>query len=111
MKRDFRRLALLFAFALAGGSLTAQDKQAPVEPAESEARYLKGVDLFQQGKNAEAEQAFREALELNPKNTRALMGQVEVMVADKRPKEAVDLLQGEATKYPDRVDLRMALGN
>ena len=111
MKMDFRRLALLFAFALAGGSLTAQNKRAAVEPAESEARYLKGVDLFQQGKNAEAEQAFREALELNPKNTRALMGQVEVMVADKRPKEAVDLLQSEVTKYPDRVDLRMALGN
>jgi beta-lactamase regulating signal transducer with metallopeptidase domain/Flp pilus assembly protein TadD len=107
--------AVLFAFAVllpaAGGYLKAQDKPAAVQPAESEARYQKGVDLLQQKKYAAAEQAFREALELNPKNTRALMGQVEVLVADKRPQEAIDLLQGEVTKYPERVDLRLALGN
>jgi tetratricopeptide (TPR) repeat protein len=111
MKMDFKRLAVLFACAVVGGSLMAQDKPAAVQPAESNARYLKGVNLFQQGKYTEAEQAFREALELNPKNTQALMGQVEVMVADKRPQEAVELLQGEVTKYPERIDLRMALGN
>lgn len=107
--------AVLFSMAVllpaAGGYLKAQDKPAAVQPAESDARYQKGVDLLQQKKYADAEQAFREALDLNPKNTRALMGQVEVMVADKRPQEAIELLQGEVTKYPDRLDLRLALGN
>jgi tetratricopeptide (TPR) repeat protein len=105
MKMNLNRL--LFAVLAAFFTLLPLVAQ----PAESDARYQKGVDLLRQKKYAEAEQAFREALELNPKNTRALMGQVEVMVADKRPQEAIDLLQGEVTKYPERVDLRLALGN
>ena len=95
---------------MAGGCLKAQDKPAP-KPAESDARYQKGVDLMQAGKLAEAEAAFRDAVALNPDNTRALMGQVEVMVAEKKPQEALDLLQDQVAKYPERIDLRMALGN
>lgn len=89
----------------------AQEKPAAPQPAEADACYQKGVALMQAGKLAEAEEAFQQAVELDPRNTRALMGQVEILMARKKPQEALDLLQDQVTKYPERVDFRLALGN
>src|SRR5581483_4610276 len=62
-------------------------------------------------KYKEAEEAFRRAYQLNPANSRGLLGVVETYLAQNKTQQAIDTLQDELSKHPDRLDVRLALGN
>lgn len=70
-----------------------------------------GVVHLAEKKYREAEAAFQRAYQLNPNNHRGLMGIVETYVAQNRPDEAIGLLRQEARRAPDKVELRVAIGN
>jgi tetratricopeptide (TPR) repeat protein len=70
-----------------------------------------GVVNLAQGKYKEANDAFRRTYELNPANSRGLMGMVETEMAENKPDEAIKVLQAEAAKSPNRLDVQLALGN
>ncbi|HEY1493607.1 MAG TPA: tetratricopeptide repeat protein, partial [Candidatus Solibacter sp.] len=55
--------------------------------------------------------AFRRAYQLNPANSRGLMGIVETYMAQNKTDEAVKILQAECEKAPNRMDLLASLGN
>jgi tetratricopeptide (TPR) repeat protein len=59
----------------------------------------------------DAEQSFKKAYELNPANSRGLMGMVETDMAQNKPDAALQLLAAESRKAPNRVDLLIGLGN
>ena len=107
-------LAACFTIAVmlpvAGGYLKAQENRPPESGAFTE-QFKRGVDLLQQKRYAEADQAFRDAQEIDSNSSRALMGQVEVRMSQNKWQEALELLQNEVNRHPKRVDLRLALGN
>jgi tetratricopeptide (TPR) repeat protein len=70
-----------------------------------------GVVNLAQGKYKEAHDAFQRTHELNPANSRGLMGLVETEMAENKPDEAIKILQAEAAKSPNRLDIPLALGN
>jgi tetratricopeptide (TPR) repeat protein len=70
-----------------------------------------GVVNLAQGKYREAHDAFQRTHELNPANSRGLMGLVETEMAENKPDEAIKILQAEAAKSPNRLDIQLALGN
>jgi tetratricopeptide (TPR) repeat protein len=70
-----------------------------------------GVVNLAQGKYKEANDAFKRTYELNPANSRGLMGMVETEMAENKPDEAIKVLQAEAAKSPNRLDVQLALGN
>ncbi|PWU07497.1 MAG: hypothetical protein C5B51_09910, partial [Terriglobia bacterium] len=57
----------------------------------------------------EAETAFRRSYELNPANSRGLMGVVETYMAQNKGEEALAVLQAESRKAPDRSDYHVAM--
>ncbi|HZT31253.1 MAG TPA: tetratricopeptide repeat protein [Bryobacteraceae bacterium] len=59
----------------------------------------------------EAEEAFRKAYQLNPANSRGLMGVVETYMAQDRSEDALKTLQDEVNRFPNRLDIRLALAN
>jgi tetratricopeptide (TPR) repeat protein len=70
-----------------------------------------GVVNLAENKYKEASDAFRRSYDLNPANSRGLMGVVETEMAQNHPDQALQLLQAESAKAPTRMDLTMALGN
>jgi tetratricopeptide (TPR) repeat protein len=70
-----------------------------------------GVVNLVENRYKEAEDAFRRAYRLNPANSRGLMGIVETNMAQNKTEAALELLQAEADKAPNRVDFLLALGN
>jgi tetratricopeptide (TPR) repeat protein len=70
-----------------------------------------GVLNLSEKRFKESEEAFRKAYQLNPANTRGLMGVVENYMAQGQPDQAMQLLQAEAAKYPDRPDFYVLMGN
>jgi tetratricopeptide (TPR) repeat protein len=70
-----------------------------------------GMLAMKQGNLKEAEGIFRKAYAANAKDGRALVGLVEVLAAQGHMDQAVDVLQSEVAKSPNRNDLRIALGN
>ena len=68
------------------------------------------IDLAEK-KYKEAEADFRRSYELNPANSRGLMGVVETYFAQHRPDDAINMLQAEAAKAPKRVDFRLAVAS
>jgi tetratricopeptide (TPR) repeat protein len=70
-----------------------------------------GMLAMKQGNLKGAEDIFRKAYTANAKDTRALVGLVEVMAAQGHMDQAVQVLQSEVAKSPNRNDLRIALGN
>jgi tetratricopeptide (TPR) repeat protein len=88
--------------------LDAMIKTAPGSP---DVLFQLGVVNLAEGKYKEAEDAFRRAYQLNPANSRGLMGVVETNMAQNKPDAAIALLQAESDKAPSRLDLVVALGN
>ena len=80
-------------------------------PSSPDVMFQMGVVNLAENKYKEAEEAFRKAYQLNPANSRGLMGVVETYMAQNRPDQAMQILQSEAQKAPDRVEFRIALGN
>ena len=83
-------------------------KSAPDSP---DVLFQLGVVNLAEGKHKEAEDAFHRAYQLNPANSRGLMGMVETNMAENKPDAAIALLQAESAKAPNRIDLLVALGN
>jgi tetratricopeptide (TPR) repeat protein len=70
-----------------------------------------GVLNLEDHKLAECQGAFRKAYELNPTDSRGLMGVVRCYLADNKSEAALALLQTESDKAPARADLRLAVAN
>jgi len=70
-----------------------------------------GVVNLAENRFKDASEAFRRAYQLNPTNSRGLMGMVETEMAQNKTDEAMKLLQTESDKAPNRLDLQLALGN
>jgi len=83
-------------------------KNAPSSP---DVLFQMGVVNLAEGKYKEAQDAFKRAYQLNPANSRGLMGVVETEMAQNRPDAAIAALQAESDKAPNRADLLVALGN
>ena len=87
------------------------EKMIKAAPSSPEAYFQLGVVNLSESKYKEAEDAFRRSYELNPANSRGLMGMVETNMAQKKPEAAMQLLQAESRKAPNRLDLLMAMGS
>jgi tetratricopeptide (TPR) repeat protein len=80
-------------------------------PNSAEVMFQMGVIGLAERKFKEAEDSFRKSYQLNPANSRGLMGVVETYMAQNRPDQALQILQAEANRAPDRTDYRLAIGN
>jgi tetratricopeptide (TPR) repeat protein len=70
-----------------------------------------GVVNLSEKRFKESEDAFLKAYQLNPANTRGLMGAVETYMAQNKPELALSTLQSESAKNPDRAEFYILLGN
>ena len=80
-------------------------------PNSQDAMIQMGAVYVREKKYKEAEDIFRKCYDLNPANSRGLMGQVEVQMIQNQPDKAMSTLRTEIQKYPTRLDLRLALAN
>jgi len=80
-------------------------------PSSPDVVFQLGTANLVEKKYKEAEEAFRRAYQLNPANSRGLLGVVETYLAQNKTQQAIDTLQDELSKHPDRLDVRLALGN
>jgi len=87
------------------------DSMLKANPSSPDVLFQLGVVNLAENKYKEAEDAFRRSYELNPANSRGLMGMVETEMAQNHPDRAMQLLQAEAAKVPNRMDFLLALGN
>jgi tetratricopeptide (TPR) repeat protein len=92
-----------------GESRQLLDQMAKSNPNVPEVYFQKGIADLAESKFKEAEESFRHAYQLNPASSRGLMGIVETLMAQQKPDQALHLLQGEADRSPNRLDLRLAL--
>lgn len=69
-----------------------------------------GTTALAEGKAKDAEVAFKRAYELNPTNSRSLLGIVEAELEQGHPDNAMAILQGEAKKNPNRTDIIFLMG-
>jgi len=87
--------------------LTGMMKSNPNSP---DVYYQFGKSLLAEGKAKEAEAAFQRAYELNPLNNQSLLGVVESEIQQGQPERAMTILQNEAKKAPNRLDLLLLMG-
>ena len=87
------------------------DSMLKTNPSSPDVFFQLGFLGMAENKYKEAEDAFRRSYELNPANSRGLMGVVETEMAQHHPDQAMQLLQTESAKAPDRIDFLLALGN
>ena len=87
------------------------DQMLKVNPNSPEIVFEIGIVELAQQKFKDAEASFRRSYELNPANTRGLMGIVETYMDQGMTDQAVKLLQTECAKTPTRMDFHLALGN
>jgi beta-lactamase regulating signal transducer with metallopeptidase domain/Tfp pilus assembly protein PilF len=108
-------LALAALLPVAGGFLHGQDTLRAPAPSfthsSNDAAVQRASECFMQHKYAEAEELFRQLYLLDPEDSRGVAGIVESLLSEGRPAEAVQLMQEEAAKRPDRTDLRRMLSN
>jgi tetratricopeptide (TPR) repeat protein len=88
--------------------LVEMQKAAPNSP---DIYYQLGLIDLAEKKYKEAESDFRHSFDLNPANSRGLMGIVETYFSEHRPDDAISMLQAEAAKAPKRVDFRLAIAS
>jgi tetratricopeptide (TPR) repeat protein len=80
-------------------------------PALTDAQFQLGMINLSEGKLREAENEFRKLYQASPNDPRGLMGTVETLVAQKKMRDALSLLEAEIKKAPERADLRRAYAN
>jgi tetratricopeptide (TPR) repeat protein len=78
-------------------------------PETNDARYQLGYIHYMEGRYKEAEQSFSELRQMAPSDLRGMVGMVESEVAMKNYAAAIQLVEKEIQKDPDRLDLRFAL--
>jgi tetratricopeptide (TPR) repeat protein len=86
------------------------DSMLKVNPSSPDVHFQMGLVDLAENKYKEAEEAFRKTYQLNPNNSRGLMGMVETAMAQNKPDEALQLLRAESEKNPSNLDLHLALG-
>jgi len=79
-------------------------------PSSPDVYYQVGTAALAEGKLKEAEAAFQRAYELNPANPKSLLGMVEAEIQQGQPDKAMSILQGEANKAPNRLDILLLMG-
>jgi tetratricopeptide (TPR) repeat protein len=94
-----------------GESRAMLDGMSKNNPSSPDVQFQLGVVNLAENRFKEAEDAFRRAYQLNPANSRGLMGIVETNMAQNKTEAALALLQSEADKAPNRVDFLLALGS
>src|SRR4051812_14992131 len=94
------RFPLFLALLCSSCSLHGQEQARQPTPADT--LFQSAVTQLSQGKYQEAEASFRKVTEMEPANSRGILGVAEVWVAQKKDEDALRLLQAEAAKYPDR---------
>jgi tetratricopeptide (TPR) repeat protein len=94
-----------------GDSRQLLDSMLKANPSSPDVLFQLGVVNLAENKYKEAEDAFHRSYELNPANSRGLMGMVETEMAQNHPDQAMQLLQAESAKVPNRMDFILALGN
>jgi len=94
-----------------GDSRQLLDSMLQANPSSPDVLFQLGVVNLAENKYREAEDSFRRSYELNPANSRGLMGMVETEMAQDHPDRAMQLLQTESAKAPNRMDIQLALGN
>jgi tetratricopeptide (TPR) repeat protein len=94
-----------------GDSRQLLGEMLKTNPSSPDVLFQLGVVGLAENKYKEAEDDFRKAYELNPANSRGLMGMVETEMAQHKTDEAMKLLGAEAAKNPNRLDLMVQLGN
>ena len=92
-------------------SRTLLDGMLKQQPNSTDVLFQLGVVNLAQSKYKEAEDDFRKSYDLNPASTRGLMGIVETQMAQNKPDAALALLQSESVKEPNKLDLKVAIGN
>jgi tetratricopeptide (TPR) repeat protein len=85
------------------------EELAKASPNSPDVYYQLGLLNLTERKFPESETDFRKSYELNPSNSRGLMGVVETYIAQNKAEQAVTMLQAESAKAPKRTDLRVAL--
>jgi tetratricopeptide (TPR) repeat protein len=79
-------------------------------PGSPDVYYQVGTAALAQGKLKEAEEAFQRAYQLNPTNSKSLLGMVEAEIQQGQPEKAMSILQEESKKAPNRLDLLFLMG-
>src|SRR5436305_943920 len=85
--------------------------QSPPPAAPRQALFESGVASLKAARYQDAEEAFRNLAALEPAGLRALLGLTQVLILQKKPVEAIRLLQAETTKSPSRPELHLVLGD
>ncbi len=87
--------------------LAGMVKSNPGSPA---VYYQWGAALLAEGKPKDAEAAYQRAYELNPADNQSLLGVVESEIQQGLPEKAMAVLQNEAKKAPNRLDILLLMG-
>jgi tetratricopeptide (TPR) repeat protein len=91
-------------------SRTMLDGMLKTNPGSPDVMFQLGVVNLAEKKFKDAEDSFRRAYQLNPANSRGLMGMVDTYVEQGKTDEALKMLETESAKAPNRLDLLLALG-
>jgi len=81
------------------------------QPNFPDAVFQMGILNFQEKKYKEAEANFLHLIKTNPNDPRGMVGRVETLAGTKRFDEAIQLLQDDLAKNPDRSFYRLTLAN
>jgi len=105
---------LIEAAALAGQKKYGDSKallnaMVKVSPSSPEIHYQLGAVALAESRYKDAEDSFKRAYELNPANSRPLMGMVQTDMAQHKTDAAMQLLLDESKKAPNRMDLLVDL--
>jgi tetratricopeptide (TPR) repeat protein len=107
---------LLEAAALAGEKKYSDSKallanMVKAAPGSPEVHFQMGMVALEEHRYQDASEAFKKSYELNPANSRGLMGMVETDMAQNKMDAALQLLIAESKKSPNRMDIKLGLGN
>lgn len=94
-----------------GESRDLLDQMMKTNPGSPDVYFQVGVVSLAENKYQDAEDAFEKSYQLDPHKSRGLLGMVETDMAQNKSDPAIQLLQSELGKNPNRLDLRLALGN
>jgi tetratricopeptide (TPR) repeat protein len=80
-------------------------------PTSTDVLFQVAVAYLGGNRQQQAEDVFRKLYKLDPNDPRGLLGIEQIYVAQKKPDKAIELLQAELKKSPERMDYHMALAN
>lgn len=92
-----------------GDSRNRLEAMAKASPNSPDVFFQLGIVNLADSKFKDAEDNFRKSYNLNPANSRGLLGTVDTYLAQNKNEEALQILQNEVAKAPNRLDIRVAL--